>query len=326
VKRRQFLRLAGGAAIVCPFGAYAQQTQKRVGVLSAFVETDPEAQARIEAFRQELERLGWIDGRNIKIDYRWSGSNAERAKVLAQELVSLSPDVLLATNTLSLAMLKQATTSVPIVFVQVTDPVRGGFVRSLAHPGGNITGFSSFEYAIVGKWLDLLKDVAPNVSDILVMHDPKSAASSAQSSTMESLASSRGLKLKFAPVRDAADIEKVLGQVASSNTALSVLPDPVTVVNGALIARLANEHHMPAIYPLRFFAAKGGLMSYGNDTLDLHRRAATYVDRILKGEKPENLPVQAPTKFELVINLKTAKIVGLTIPRDLLATADDIIE
>jgi putative ABC transport system substrate-binding protein len=223
-------------------------------------------------------------------------------------------------------MLKQATTSVPIVFVQVTDPVRGGFVRSLAHPGGNITGFSSFEYAIVGKWLDLLKDVAPNVSDILVMHDPKSAASSAQSSTMESLASSRGLKLKFAPVRDAADIEKVLGQVASSNTALSVLPDPVTVVNGALIARLANEHHMPAIYPLRFFAAKGGLMSYGNDTLDLHRRAATYVDRILKGEKPENLPVQAPTKFELVINLKTAKIVGLTIPRDLLATADDIIE
>lgn len=325
--RREFLGVLGGATVMWPHAARAQIINqiRRIGVLSAFVETDPEAQARIAAFRQELARLGWVDGRNVHIDYRWAGSDAERSRAYAQELVALAPDVLLATNTLSLAMLKQATQSVPIVFVQVTDPVRGGFVKSLARPGGNITGFTSFEYAIVGKWLELLKEVAPNVNEIIVMHDPKSTASSAQSQTMESLASSRGVRLVFAPVRDAAGID-VLRGVNNSNTALCVLPDPVTVVNGAVITGTANQYRLPAIYPLRFFAAKGGLMSYGNDSIDLHRRAGAYVDRILKGEKPENLPVQAPTKFELVINLSIAKKLGLSIPPTLLATADEVLE
>lgn len=328
MKRRDFLGVLSGAVAVWPRAVRAQATEKtrRIGILSAFIETDPEAQARIAAFRQELARLGWVDGRNVHIDYRWAGSDAELSRRYAQDLVALSPDVMLATNTLSLAVLKKATHSVPIVFVQVTDPVRGGFVKSLAHPGANITGFTSFEYAIVGKWLELLKEVAPTVNEIIVMHDPKSTASSAQSRTMESLASSRGVRLSFAEVRDAAEIEQVMSGVKSPRAALSVLPDPVTVVNGAVITRLANQHRLPAIYPLRFFAVRGGLMSYGNDSIDLHRRAATYVDRILRGEKPENLPVQAPTKFELVINLKTAKALGLTVPLTLQASADEVIE
>lgn len=293
MKRREFIALVGGAAVCSPSAAFSQ-SRRYVAVLSAFVESDPEAQARLAAFRQALERLGWTDGRNIKFDYRWAGSNPDRAKAFAEELVATGPDVLLATNTLSLAMLKQATQSVPIVFVQVTDPVRGGFVRSLAHPGGNITGFTSFEYAIVGKWLELLKEVVPNVREVVVMHDPKSTASSAQSQAMQSLAALRAVRLKFAPVRDATEIDHTLGAIDGSNAALSVLPDPVTVVNGGLIAKLANDRRIPAIYPLRFFATKGGLMSYGNDSLDLHRRAATYVDRILKGEKPEGRKARKP--------------------------------
>jgi putative ABC transport system substrate-binding protein len=329
VKRREFITLLGGATAAWPVAARAQQgdRMRRVGVLIGFSENDSEAQTRVAAFRQAFHGLGWVEDRNVRIDYRWAGGNAERLRVFAAELLALTPDVIFTTNTLALAVLQKATRSVPIVFVQVTDPVGGRFVASLARPGGNITGFTSFEYAIVGNWLELLKEIAPTVKRVMVMQNPESIGSTGQLHAIETMAPLFGVQLTPVGVRGAQDIEQALATLAREpDGGLVVLPDLVTVGNGGLIADLATRHRLVAVYPLRFFAAKGGLISYGNDTVDLYRRAASYVDRVLKGEKPADLPVQAPIKFELVINLKAARALGLDEPPTLLARADEVIE
>jgi len=328
MKRREFITLLGGAA-GWPLGAGAQQADrvKRISVLLPYAERDVEAQARLAAFRNRLQELGWLDGRNARIDLRWAEGDVEHLRAQAVELAETTPDVILAGNTLALIALQKATHVIPIVFVQVADPVAGGFVANLSRPGGNMTGFTPFEPAMTGKWLELLKEIAPGVSRVLALQNPDNVGWPAQLSAMEQLAPSFKTKLTPAPVRDGAEIEQALTAFArEQNGGLLVLPDNVTVINRQRIIALAYEHRLTAIYAFRFFATSGGLVSYGTDVLQQHRFAADYVDRILKGAKPGDLPVQAPTKFELVINLKTAGALGLTVPPMLLASADEVIE
>ncbi|MGB8110343.1 MAG: ABC transporter substrate-binding protein, partial [Pseudolabrys sp.] len=313
-----------------PLAARAQQGEqmRRIGVLtSGAAADDPDGQVRSAAFVRGLQQLGWTDGRNIRIDYRWGAGDADNMRKYAAELVALAPDVILASGTASVAPLLQATRTVPIVFVQVTDPVGAGFVDSLAHPGGNATGFLLFEYAISAKWLELLKEIAPRVSRAGVIRDPAQTAGTGQFGVIQSVAPSLGMDVSAINLRDAPEIERGIAAFArSANGGLILTSSALSVVHRDLIVTLAARHKLPAVYYRRQFVTGGGLISYGPDVAEQNRRAAGYVDRILKGEKPADLPVQAPTKYELLVNLKTAKALGLTVPTSLLARADEVIE
>jgi putative tryptophan/tyrosine transport system substrate-binding protein len=326
IRRREFITLLGGAA-AWPFAARAQQPERvrRIGVLMNLAVGDPEGEARIAAFLQALQQLGWSDGRNVRIDYRWAAGDAGHFQRYAEELLALAPDVILAGATPSVQALQQATRTVPIVFAIVADPVGAGFVDSLARPGGNVTGFTPFEYGISGKWLELTKEIAPRVTRVAVLRDLTIGL--AQLGAIQSVAPSLGIELRPVNVRDADEIERSITAFAQgSNGAMIVTASTSAIIHRELITTLAARNKLPAVYYTRFWVAGGGLMSYGPDFRDLFRRAAGYVDRILKGEKPADLPVQAPTKYELIINLKTAKALGLDLPASVLARADEVIE
>jgi putative ABC transport system substrate-binding protein len=329
MRRREFVTLLGGTVAAWPLVTRAQQPEqmRRIGVLLNFAEDDLEAQAQNLAFLQGLQQLGWTDGRNVRIDTRWTGGDAARTRKYAAELVELEPDVVLAVGTTALGSLLQATRRVPIVFVQVTDPVGGGFVASLAQPGGNATGFTQFEYSMSGKWLELLKEIARRVTRAAVLRNPTITSGVGQFGAIQSVAPSLGVELRPIDVRDADEIERAVTAFAGlSNGGLIVTSGGLTNLHRKLIIKLAARHKLPAVYSNHSFVTDGGLLSYGPDLIDLYRRSAGYVDRILKGEKPAGLPVQAPTKFDLAINLKTAKALGLTVPSSLLARADEAIE
>jgi putative ABC transport system substrate-binding protein len=330
MRRREFISLLGSAAAaVWPLAARAQQGERvrRIGVLMPLAADDTEGQARLAAFLQGLQQLGWTDGRNVRIDTRWTAGNADDARKYAAELVALAPDVILGAGAAVIAQLQQATRTVPIVFTQVPDPVGAGFVASLARPGGNATGFTTFEFGISAKWLELLREIAPRVTRVAVLRDTTVAVGIGQLGALQSVAPSFGLELSAVDVRDAAEIERAVTTFAhGSNGGMIVLGGALPIVHRDLIITLAARHRLPAVYPARHFVRGGGLISYGPDTIDPHRQAAGYVDRILKGGKPADLPVQAPTKYELVLNLKTAKTLGLEVPAQLLARADEVIE
>ena len=329
MKRREFITLLGGAAAAWPLAARAQQRERmrRIGLLLNLGSDDQEGQTRNAAFLQALQELGWTVGRNIRIDYRWGAGNAELYRKHAADLVALAPDIILTNGTSIIGPVLQTTRTVPIVFVNVTDPVAGGFMESLARPGGNATGFASAEYGMAGKWLELLKQIAPHVKHAAVIRNPRVASGSGQFGAIQAVAPFLGMETNPIDARDAGDIERGITSLAgSSNAGLIVTANGATLVHRDLIIRLAAKFKLPAVYWQRVFATSGGLMSYGDDANDQYRRAADYVDRILKGEKPADLPVQAPTKYELVINLKTAKALGLDVPDKLLALADEVIE
>jgi putative tryptophan/tyrosine transport system substrate-binding protein len=330
MRRRDFVALLGGAAASLPLAARAQQGEgmRRIGVLMASAADDSENQARMAAFLQGLAQLGWTDGRNVRIDIRWATTNADDLRRHAAELAALAPDVLVAASgTATVAPLLQATRTVPIVFVVVVDPVGAGFVASLARPGGNATGFTMFEYGLSGKWLELLKQIAPSTTRAAVLRDPAVASGIGQFAAVQAVAPSLGVELSPVDARDAPEIERAVTAFArSGNAGLIVTPSPVANRHRDLIVMLAAQHRLPAVYAWRYYVTAGGLISYGPDSIDQYRRAAGYVDRILKGEKPADLPVQAPTKYELVINLKTAKALDLAVPSALLARADEVIE
>ena len=329
LKRREFMTLLG-AATAWPLSVRAQQSDRmrQIGVLMAHAGDDPQSQARIAAFQQALATLGWTDGRNMKIDIRWTTTNADELRRHAAELVASAPDVILAASgTTTAAALLQATRTVPIVFTVVIDPVGAGFVASLARPGGNATGFLLFEYGLSAKWLELLKQIAPGVTRVAVFRDPTIASGIGQFGAIQSAAPSLGIEASPVNVRDASDIERDLTAFARSlNGGVIVTSSPEASRHRDLIIALVAKHRLPAIYAGSFFVAEGGLISYGPDYVDQYRRAAAYVDRILKGEKPADMPVQAPTKYELSINLKTAKSLGVAMPASLLARADEVIE
>ena len=325
MRRREFITLVGAGAL-WPLALHAQQSEqmRRIGVLMPFAKDNPDGQARITGFLQGLQKLGWTEGRNLQIEYRWGSGDLQKA---ATELVALSPDVIFADGTPAVAALQQATRSVPIVFVRVADPVSGGFVASLAKPGGNITGFSNFDYSLGAKWVELLREFAPYVTNVGVIRNPSDTVSIGQLGVIQSAARSFGLEVSPLGGRDARDIEQTVTEFAGgSNRGLITVATPLSINNRDLIISLATRHRLPAVYPYRYFVAAGGLISYGTDPADQNRQAAGYVDRILKGEEPGSLPVQSATKFELVINLKAAKAIGLTVPPSLLARADAIIE
>jgi putative tryptophan/tyrosine transport system substrate-binding protein len=328
MKRREFITLLGGAAAAWPVAARAQQGERmrRIGVLITLAADDPEAQARIGAFLQGMQEFGWTLGRNVRIDYRWA-RDVNSISRHATELVALAPDVILANANPSVVALQRATPSVPIVFVAVTDPVAASFVEHLARPGSNATGFSTGEYGTSAKWLELLKEIAPSITQVAVLQDPQNLSSLPQFAAIQSVAPSLGVELKSLPLRDVGEIEHILAAFArGSNLGLIATRTQAANLRRDLIIALAARHRLPAVYPLRFFVTGGGLVSYGPDIVDQYRRAAGYVDRILRGEKPADLPVQAPTKYELVVNLKTAKALGLELPATLLARADEVIE
>jgi putative tryptophan/tyrosine transport system substrate-binding protein len=329
MRRREFISLVGGAATAWPLAARAQQSERvrRIGVLLGAAENDPLGQAILTTVLQALQQLGWIDGRNVAIDYRWGGSNAEDLRKYAAELVTLGPDVMVATGGASFGSLFQATRTVPIVFANVPDPVGSGFVESLSHPGGNTTGFLQFEYSLSGKWPELLKQIAPGVTRAAVLRDLAIAAGIGQFAVIQAMAPSQSLEVTAINASDEREIERgIEASARSPNGGLIVTASASNLGNRKLIVALAARHKLPAIYFHRVFVTEGGLMSYGADFFDQYRRAAGYVDRILKGAKPADLPVQAPTKYELAINLKTAKILGLSVPPSLLTRADEVIE
>jgi putative tryptophan/tyrosine transport system substrate-binding protein len=330
MKRREFITLLGGAAAAWSLAAHAEHAERmrRIGVLMSQASGDPVGQARNVAFVHGLQELGWTIGRNVHIDYRWAGQDVEHSiRANATELVALAPDVILATGGIGVEPLLEVTRTVPIVFVQVTDPVGAGYVESLARPGGNATGFIPFEYSIGGKWLELLKEIAPRVKRAAVLRDATLALGSGQLGAIQALAPSVGVELRPVGVGDASEIERAVTAFAqTSNGGMIVTASAPAIQHRDLIIALATRHRLPAVYSARFFVTGGGLISYGPDGVEPYRQAASYVDRILKGEKPADLPVQAPTKFELVINLKTAKALGLEVPPTLLARADEVIE
>jgi putative ABC transport system substrate-binding protein len=329
MRRREFITLVGGATVAWPLAARAQQSQqmRRIGVLVGLAANDPQGQATIAALLQALQELGWIDGRSARIEYRWGAGKANDMRKYAAELVNFAPDVLVATGGASVGPLLQATRTVPVVFANVPDPVGSGFVESLSRPGGNATGFVQFEYNLSGKWPELLKQIAPNVTNIAILWDPTILAGIGQFAVIQSVAPSLGVEVRAINVRDAGEIERGIDAFARlSNSGLIVAASALAIGHRELIVALAARHKLPTIYFQRVFVSEGGLISYGADFLDQYRRAAGYVDRILKGEKPADLPVQAPTKYELAINLKTAKALGLAVPPMLLARADEVIE
>jgi putative ABC transport system substrate-binding protein len=330
MRRREFITLLGGAA-AWPQAAHAQQGARlrRLGVLIPYAESDAEAQSEIAAFRQTLEHLGWRDGGNLAIEYRWAGGDPSRIRAYAKELVALAPDAIFCRTTPVTAALAQETRTIPIVFVNVSDPVGAGFAASIARPGGNITGFTNVQQSLGGKWVELLKELDPRISRIGVLFSPTTSPGRGMfyRRLIEDAARSIAVETIAAPVEGAAEIETAVATFAqASGLGLIVQPDVTTTDHRTLILRLATQYRLPAVYPFRFFVAEGGLASYGVNVVDLYRRAAGYVDRILKGDKPGDLPVQAPVKFDLVINLKTARSLGLEVPPILLATADEVIE
>ena len=329
LKRREFITLLGGTAAAWPLAAGAQQAERmrRIGVLMNAAADDPEGQARIAAFHQGLQELGWTLGRNARIDARWGAVDADSSRRYAAELVGLASDVILASASAAVAALQQTTRTIPIVFASVADPVGAGFVETLANPGGNITGFSTFEYTLSGKWLELLKEIAPSVTRAAVLRDASVGSGVGQYAIIQAVAPSLGVELRTIDMRDPGEIARAIVTFAQSpNGGLIIAGSPEAVVHRNLIISLAAHHQLPAVYCLPYFARSGGLIAYGPDSVSPYRRAAQYVDRILKGEKPADLPVQAPTKYELVVNLKTAKALGLTIPQSVLTRADQVIE
>jgi putative tryptophan/tyrosine transport system substrate-binding protein len=326
MRRREFLSVLGGAAAARPFVARAQQPERarRIGVLMGSESSDPQMQARVAGFTDGLQKLGWQVGHDVRIDTAWYGGSLERATDSAKAFVDSSVDVIVANGTIGIEAARKVTHSIPTVFALVGNPVGSGYVGSLAHPGGNVTGFSAYEPGIVGKWLQTLKEIAPDTKQVAILFYPdydffwRGA---------EAAGAALGIEVVQATCRDARAIETAIAAIGSKPaTALIVLPAPSFAANRDLIVQAAAAHRLPAIYPFRYFATAGGLISYGIDAVDIYRRTASYVDRILKGEKPADLPVQAPTKYELVINLKTAKVLGLKIPSTLFARADEVIE
>jgi putative tryptophan/tyrosine transport system substrate-binding protein len=328
MKRREFITLLGGA-VALPLAARAQESERmrRIGVLMPGTADDAEYQARMAAFLQGLQQLGWSDGRNLRIDIRYAAGDANLTRKYAAELVALAPDVILAPGSTSLGPLLQATRTVPIVFATILDPVGAGFVDSLARPGGNATGFIAFEYGLSGKWLELLKQIAPSLTRVGILRDPATAAGIGQFAAIQSVAPSFGVELRPIDMREIGEIERSVAAFArSSNSGLIVTAGSGSAIHRDPIIKLAARHQLPTIYSAHHFVTGGGLISYGPDRVDQYRQAAGYIDRILKGEKPGDMPVQAPTKYELVINLKTAKALGLAVPPPLLAQANEVIE
>ena len=328
MQRRQFITLLGGTVMGWPLTAHAQQAERvrRVGVLMPFTADDPEARERNAVFEQSLQQLGWTVGRNLQIDQRSPGGELASIRRATAELVALAPEVVLAVGTATAAMLLQATQTIPVVFVNLADPVGAGFVQSLARPGGNATGFTSFEYSLSGKWIELLRQIAPHVTRVAVLREPTQASGIGQFSAIQTVAQSLGVELTPLGVRNIDEIERDVAVFARAGNGGMIVTVGGIAYHRNLVIRLAASHKLPAIYPFRYYAVDGGLMSYGPDTRDPFRGAASYTDRILKGEKPADMPVQAPTKFELVINLKTAKALGITVPPSLLARANEVIE
>jgi ABC-type uncharacterized transport system substrate-binding protein len=328
MRRREFITLLGGA-VAWPLDALEQARDqlRRIAVFTLYVENDPEAQRRVGAFREKFEELGWTKSSNINIVYRWAAADPERIRTYATELVALKPSAILASGSPILVALQRETRTIPIVFVQVDDPLGSGIVASLAHPGGNITGFSPFEFSMGGKLLKVLKDVAPHVMRVTVIHNPDSVPHAGTLRAIEAVASEAGVKVIAAGVRDAAEIERVIKEFAQEpNSGMIVLSYALTNIHRQMIIALAARYRLPAVYPFRHMAVDGGLVSYGIDPAEQFQAAAFYVDRILRGEKPGDLPVQGPTKLKLVVNLKTAETLGLKIPESFLLTADEIIE
>jgi putative ABC transport system substrate-binding protein len=329
IGRRRFISALGGAAVAWPLAARAQQADRirRIGALIGIAADDPEAQSRFAAFVQELGQFGWIEGRNVHIEPRWAAGNVANARKYAAELVALAPDVIVAVGSLPTATLQQASHTVPIVFAVVTDPVGAGYVDSLSRPGRYATGFMMFEYGLCGKWLGLLKEIAPNVTRAVVLRDAADTSGIGQFAIIQSVAPSIGVDVSPLNMGDAAEIERAVADFARSpNGGLIVLASTLAVFRRDLIIALASRHTLPAVYDERSFVAHGGLISYGANFLNQYRQAASYVDRILKGEKPADLPVQAPNKYELAVNLRTAKTLGLSVPQSILARADEVIE
>jgi len=329
MRRRDFITLLGGAAVAWPITARAQQGQRvrRIGAVMNLAAEDPVSIARAKAFAQGLQVLGWIDGRNVQVEYRWAAGKVDLFQRYAAEFATTAPDVILAAGGAALPAVLQATRTIPTVFVHAPDPVGNGYVASLARPGGNATGFLTSEYNLAGKWVELLKEIAPNVTRAGVLRDAAVAFGIGQFAAIQSIAPLLGVDVMAINLRDAAEIERDIASLAQSgNAGLILTANPAGPVHRDLIISLAARHKLPAIYVERLFAAAGGLLSYGPDFADQYRRAASYVDRILKGEKPADLPVQAPTKYELAINLKTAKALGLTVPPTLLGRADEVLE
>jgi ABC-type uncharacterized transport system substrate-binding protein len=325
MRRREFITLLGGAAAAWPLVARAQRPERvrHIGVLTTLAASDPEAQPRVRAFQQGLQKLGWTEGSNLRIDYRWAGDDPGLIEAYAAEIVGVGPDVILANATPPLSAILRKTRTIPIVFVQVIDPVSRGFVSSLAQPGGNITGFTNFEFPMGSKWVEMLKEIAPTVASVSVVFNPNTAPYGGSFfEQIKTSATSLAIEANEALVHDVAGLESAAEIAAKSNGSLIILPDTFTTVNRDIIIKLATVHRLPAVYPFRYFATRGGLISYGVDAVDMYRRSAVYVDRILRGERAADLPVQAPTKYELVINLKTAKALGLDIPATVLARAD----
>ena len=332
MRRRDFITLLGGSAAAAwplPLSAQPGERVRRIGVLMAYAEDNAEVQAEVAAFREQLQKLGWTEGRNLRIHYRWAGEQIGRIRTSAKELVALQPDAIFVRSTPAVMALLQETRTIPLVFVMVSDPVGDGFVASFARPGGNVTGFSNVEATLGGKWIELLKEIAPRVERLAVLSNPKVAPGRGvlYQGSVEGAAASIGVKLVSAPVESPDDIQRAIDSFAREpNGGLLVLPDLTTATHRRQIIALAARHRLPAIYGFKFFAADGGMMSYGADSTDLNRRSASYVDRILRGAKPSELPVQAPVRFDLVINLKTAKALGLDVPMFLQQRADEVIE
>ena len=327
--RREFMALIGSAVVACPSVLRAQQARemRRIGVLMNITADDPESQTRLAAFAQGLQSLGWIIGQNVRVDYRWGDGSDDAIGKYAAELVALAPDAILAQSTAAVAPLLRSTHTVPIVFTAVADPVGAGYVQSLARPGGNATGFTGFEYGFAGKWLELLKEIAPSVTRAAVLREAGSVTGPAQFGAIQAVAPTLGVELRPVDTRDVDEIERIVVEFARvSNGGIIVTGSPAATVHRKAIIALAARHQLPGVYYIRYFAAEGGLISYGPDFVDQFRRAASYVDRILKGEKPADLPVQAPTKYETVLNLKTAKALGLAVPTTVLSRADEVIE
>ena len=329
MRRREFITLLGGAAVAWPLAARAQQADRvrRIGVLIGYAEDDPETKVRLAAFRQRLEKRGWSEGRNVQIETRFAAARADKYEPLAKELVATQPDVILAHTTQVAAALQRESRAIPIVFVNVSDPIGSGFVASLARPGGNFTGVLQYEASVVGKWLAMLKEIAPRLERVALVANPKTSPYDYFLRAAEAAAPSLAIKMVPSPVATAADIEHAIDSFAGApNGGLLLPPDATTIMHRDLIIALAARHKLPAVYAFHFLVAAGGLMSYGTDQVEMFRLAASYVDRILRGDKPADLPVQAPTKFETTVNLRTAKALGIAIPPGLLVAADEVIE
>jgi putative tryptophan/tyrosine transport system substrate-binding protein len=328
MQRREFIMLMGGAAAAWPLAARGQQPERarRIGALYSLTEDDPESAARRAAFEQAIKELGWTSGGNLRIDYRWSGNDPELIRKFTAELIALAPDVIVASGSVVVPPMVRATRDVPIVFLQVIDPVGSGLIASMAHPGGNVTGFTQFEYSLAGKWLELLKEIAPNVSRVAVLRDATRGPGIGQFAVIQAMAPPHRVELTPINAGDPAEMERGIAAFARIPDAGLVVTVGGTAVRRDVIVAAAAKYRLPAIYPYRYFAVDGGLISYGPDTIEPYKRAARYVDRIFKGEKPADLPAQAPTKYQMAINLKTAKALGLTVPPSLLARADELIE